>query len=332
MIEATPLLEVEGLSVAFKTRGGTILANDSVSISVKAGETLGIVGESGSGKSVFCRAVLGLAKGEVTVQRLAFEGRDLRALSAQEMRDLRGRGIAMVFQNPMSSLDPVWSIGDQLIETVRLHKGLGRQAARSAAVALLDRVGIAAAARRLDDYPHHWSGGMLQRAVIALAIAGEPRLMLADEPTTALDVTIQDQILALLMSLQRETGMAMILVSHDLGVIAETADRVAVMYAGRIVEIAPVRSLFERPLHPYTVGLLNSMVAGAAQSERLQPIQGQPPDLLQLGSGCAFAPRCTIAREICRQSVPRITPLADHDAACPFPMRGVGQNVLEGAR
>lgn len=314
------LLEVDDLSVAFRSGNRRVLANDGVSLRLRQGETLGIVGESGSGKSVFCRAVLGLAKGEVTANRLAFEGRDLRKMSEAERRALRGSGIAMVFQSPMSSLDPVWTIGDQLVETVRLHKHLDRAAARREAAALLDRVGIAAATRRLDDYPHQWSGGMLQRAVIALALAGGPRLMLADEPTTALDVTIQDQILALLMSLQRETGMALILVSHDLSVIAETVDRVAVMYAGRIVETADVRSLFEAPCHPYTAGLFASMVGSVAQGERLRPIPGQPPDLLRLALGCAFRPRCTQAREACGERVPRIDPAESSSAACLYPL------------
>ena len=299
-----------------------MLANDGVSLRLKPGETLGHVGESGSGNSVFCRAVLGLAKGEVTARRLAFEGRDLREMPAAERRGLRGRGIAMVFQSPMNSLDPVWTIGDQLVETVRLHGNFDRAAARREAVALLDRVGIPSAERRLDDYPHQWSGGMLQRAVIALALAGGPRLMLADEPTTALDVTIQDQILALLMSLQRETGMALILVSHDLGVIAETVDRVAVMYAGRIIETADVRPLFEAPRHPYTAGLFESMVGGVAQGERLRPIPGQPPDLQRLPAGCAFHPRCPRAQDACRQDIPRVEVSELHSAACLFPLAG----------
>ena len=321
MKQSDLLLEVDDLTVSFETRRGRVIANDSVSLGLKPGETLGIVGESGSGKSVFCRAVLGLAKGHVSVRRLAFQGQDLVKMPELQRRKLRGRSIAMVFQSPMSSLDPVWTIGDQLIETVRLHRGLDRKAARKVAVGLLDRVGIAAADQRLDDYPHHWSGGMLQRAVIAMALTGEPKLMLADEPTTALDVTIQDQILALLMSLQVETGMALILVSHDLGVIAETADRVAVMYAGRIVETASVQQLFASPVHPYTSGLLSSMVSGVKQGKRLQPISGQPPDLLDLGPGCAFSPRCASAQNICRLEVPRVAPFAAHDAACHFPLQ-----------
>lgn len=237
------LLEIMDLTVAF----GKVLANDGVSLNLSPGETFGIVGESGSGKSVLCRAILGMAKGQVTARRIAFDGLNMSDMTPAERRKLRDSGIAMVFEIPMSSIDPVWNIGDQLVETVRLHKPISRRQARIEAAALLDRVGITSATRRLDDYPHQWSGGMLQRAVIALALAGSPRLILADEPTTALDVTIQDQILALLMSLQRETGMAMIMVSHDLGVIAETVDRVAVMYAGRIVETADVKHLFRAP-------------------------------------------------------------------------------------
>ncbi|MDQ0394816.1 ABC transporter ATP-binding protein [Labrys monachus] len=328
-----PLLEVQDLTVSFATRRGPVLANDGVSLSVMPGETLGIVGESGSGKSVFCRALLRLAKGEVSARRLAFEGRDLLALRESEMRRLRGSGIAMIFQSPMSSLDPVWTIGDQIAETLRLHQRLDRKGARAGAVALLDRVGIPSAQRRVDEYPHQWSGGMLQRAVIALALAGRPRLMLADEPTTALDVTIQDQILSLLLGLQQETGMALILVSHDMGVIAETCDRVAVMYAGRIVETAPVRQIFEAPAHPYTAGLLGSMVSAERATGRLEPITGQPPDLTRLGPGCAFAPRCSRARPACTQGpVPLQALAADHAAACLFPFAAGAAPQLEAAR
>ncbi len=330
---ATPLLDVEGLTVSFATMRGRVLANDGVSLTVMPGETVGIVGESGSGKSVFCRALLRLVKGEVAARRLVFDGQDLLALTEARMRRLRGRDIAMIFQSPMSSLDPVWSIGNQIAETLRLHQQLDRKAARAGAIALLDRVGIPSAARRVDEYPHHWSGGMLQRAVIALALAGRPRLMLADEPTTALDVTIQDQILSLLLGLQQETGMALILVSHDMGVIAETCDRVAVMYAGRIVENAPVRRVFEAPAHPYTGGLLASMVSAERAARRLEPIPGQPPDLTRLGSGCAFAPRCAYAEPVCRE---RPIPLQDietrHAAACLFPRPAGAPLQLEEVR
>jgi peptide/nickel transport system ATP-binding protein/oligopeptide transport system ATP-binding protein len=314
----SPLLEIDGLSVRFAQ--GRVLANDDISLTVMPGETLGIVGESGSGKSVLCRAVLRLLGASVTARRLAFQGQDLLALSEREMRRLRGSGISMIFQSPMSSLDPVWSIGDQIIETLRLHRRMNRLEARREAIALLDKVGIPSAARRVDEYAHQWSGGMLQRAVIALALAGKPRLMLADEPTTALDVTIQDQILSLLLSLQAETRMALVLVSHDMGVIAETCDRVAVMYAGRIVETAPVRQVFEVPTHPYTQGLLNSMVHMNGPIQRLSPIPGQPPDLTTLGTGCAFAPRCGRAREDCTQrAIPLASLNAQHKSACLHP-------------
>ena len=316
---ATPLLDISGLTVSFRTAGGRIVANDDLDFSVMPGETVGIVGESGSGKSVFCRAILRLVSAEVTARRMKFENRDILSLSQREMRQLRGRGIAMIFQSPMSSLDPVWTIGDQIGETLRQHERMDRASARKGAIALLDKVGIPSATRRVDEYPHQWSGGMLQRAVIALALAGKPRLMLADEPTTALDVTIQDQILSLLLSLQRETGMAIVLVSHHMGVIAETCDRVAVMYAGRLVETGPVGRIFEAPGHPYTRGLLRSMVSSELPVERLVPIPGQPPDLTRLGSGCAFAPRCDRAEACCRDgTVPLRTIVPHHQAACLF--------------
>ena len=314
-----PLLDVAGLTVSFATKSGRVMANDNLDLSVMAGETVGIVGESGSGKSVFCRAVLRLVRGEISARRMTFAGKDILALSEREMRRLRGPGIAMIFQSPMSSLDPVWTIGDQIGETLRQHERLDRTDARKGAIALLDRVGIPSAAKRVDEYPHQWSGGMLQRAVIALALAGKPRLMLADEPTTALDVTIQDQILSLLLTLQKETGMALVLVSHDMGVIAETCDRVAVMYAGRLVETAPVKRIFDAPAHHYTRGLLRSMVSPERAVERLIPIAGQPPDLTRLGSGCAFAPRCERAENAC---LDRLVPLKamgpQHEAACLF--------------
>jgi oligopeptide/dipeptide ABC transporter ATP-binding protein len=319
MAVSEPLLEVEDLCVRFSTPRGEVLANDRVSLRVMPGETLGIVGESGSGKSVFCRALLRLSGGRVSAGRLRFAGSDLLTLSDAGMQKLRGTGIAMIFQSPMSSLDPVWTIGDQIAETVRLHHRMDRRAARREAVALLDRVGIPSAERRVEEYPHQWSGGMLQRAVIALALAGRPKLMLADEPTTALDVTIQDQILALLMQLQQETGMALVLVSHDMGVIAETADRVAVMYAGRVVERAPVRALFAQPSHPYTNGLLGAMVGHGRAVTRLAAIPGQPPDLTRLGEGCAFAPRCWRAEPVCATgAIPLMATAPEQEAACLF--------------
>jgi len=238
------------------------------------------------------------------------------------MRGVRGHDIAMIFQNPMTSLNPVWPIGDQVAEPLRLHRGMGRQQARRTAIELLRRVGIPAPEKRIDDYPHQWSGGMMQRAVIAMALAGAPRLMLADEPTTALDVTIQDQILALLLELQRETGMALVLVSHDMGIIAETADRVAVMYAGRIVELAPTAAIFEAPAHPYTQGLLRSIPRLEGRSAALAAIPGQPPDLARLPMGCAFAERCPLATAECRRAPIALRQVGpDHLAACLYPER-----------
>jgi oligopeptide/dipeptide ABC transporter ATP-binding protein len=317
----SPLLDVVELTVAFGSGRGSVIANDRVSLSVAAGETLGIVGESGSGKSVFCRSLLRLLPtppARISARRFSFRGQELLELSERDMRRVRGQGIAMIFQNPMSSLNPVWNIGDQIGEVLRLYKHIDRRAARRGAIALLDKVGIPSAARRVNDYPFQWSGGMLQRAMIAMALAGEPKMMLADEPTTALDVTIQDQILSLLVDLQRETGMALILVSHDMGIIAETCDRVAVMYAGRIVELASTREIFNRPTHPYTIGLMRSVVPLDRLVDRLPSIPGQPPDLTLLGAGCAFAERCSLVRNDCRKgTIPFEAVAPDHFAACP---------------
>jgi oligopeptide/dipeptide ABC transporter ATP-binding protein len=320
-----PLLRIAELTVEFKTRAGPIRANDKVSLDIRPGETLGIVGESGSGKSVLCRAILRLLPSppaRVSAKSLLFAGRDLMRLDDAAMRGVRGHDIAMIFQNPMTSLNPVWPIGDQVAEPLRLHRGMGRQQARRTTIDLLRRVGIPAPEKRVDDYPHQWSGGMMQRAVIAMALAGAPRLMLADEPTTALDVTIQDQILALLLELQRETGMALVLVSHDMGIIAETADRVAVMYAGRIVELAPTAAIFDAPAHPYTQGLLRSIPRLEGRSTALAAIPGQPPDLARLPVGCAFAERCPLATADCRSGPIALRPVAPgHMAACLYPER-----------
>ena len=325
MAGAEPLLRIAELTVEFKTRAGPIRANDKVSLDIRPGETLGIVGESGSGKSVLCRAILRLLPSppaKVSAEALLFAGRDLMRLDDLAMRGVRGHDIAMIFQNPMTSLNPVWPIGDQVAEPLRLHRGMGRQEARRTAIDLLRRVGSPAPEKRIDDYPHQWSGGMMQRAVIAMALAGAPRLMLADEPTTALDVTIQDQILALLLELQRETGMALVLVSHDMGIIAETADRVAVMYAGRIVELAPTTAIFEAPGHPYTQGLLRSIPRLEGRSTALAAIPGQPPDLARLPLGCAFAERCPLATAECRRAPITLRQVGpDHLAACLYPDR-----------
>jgi oligopeptide/dipeptide ABC transporter ATP-binding protein len=315
-----PLLAVRDLTIGFPTADGVALAVQDVSLSASAGETLGIVGESGCGKSVSLRALLGLVPepGRVLGGEIAWGGADLLRLDRRAMREVRGREISMIFQDPMESLNPVFSVGDQLVEVLRKRKGLARGAARRRAVELLDRVGIPSAAQRLRDYPHQLSGGMRQRVMIAIAIACEPRLLLADEPTTALDVTIQDQILTLLAELQRETGLAMLLVSHDLGVVAQVADRVAVMYAGRVVETGPVEQVLEAPRHPYTAGLIASAPHGSAGSgARLETIGGSPPSIVDRPAGCAFAPRCGHAVERCAEVDMRLD-AAEHATACPI--------------
>ena len=319
------VLEVSGLVTEFRLAHGTIRANADVFLRVRKGATLGVVGESGSGKSVLCRAILRLIPsppGFVTAGRVLFEGRDLLTLSERQMRRVRGTQIKMVFQNPMTSLNPVWPIGDQITEGLRVHYGLGRAAARRQGIELLRQVGIPSPEARAREYPFQWSGGMLQRAVVAMAMAGEPKLLLADEPTTALDVTIQDQILALLLEIQERTGMAMVLVSHDMAVVAETCDEVAVMYAGQIMETAPTKALFNDPKHPYTVGLMNSIPSVERRDDRLLPIPGQPPDLTRLNPGCPFAARCSHASPDCAE-----TPVALHEvgpahhSACLYPER-----------
>ena len=320
-----PLLRISELTVQFATRAGAIRANDHVSLDIRLGETLGIVGESGSGKSVLCRAILRLLPSppaKVSAKAVMFGGRDLIRVDDKAMRAVRGRDISMIFQNPMTSLNPVWPIGDQVGEPLRVHRGMSGPQARRSAIELLRRVGIPSPEKRIDDYPHQWSGGMMQRAMIAIALAGAPKLMLADEPTTALDVTIQDQILALLLELQRESGMALVLVSHDMGVIAETADRVAVMYAGRIVELAPTVAIFEAPAHPYTQGLLRSIPRLEERRADLAVIPGQPPDLARLPKGCAFAERCPLATAECRSTAVALRENAPgHVAACLYPER-----------
>ena len=322
---AGTVLEVRGLVTEFRLRGATIFANAEVSLAISKGRTLGIVGESGSGKSVLCRSVLRLIPsppGFVTAGEVQFEGRDLLTLDDAEMARVRGTRIRMVFQNPMTSLNPVWPIGDQVTEGLRVHYDMAKREARERGIELLRRVGIPSPERRFDDYPFQWSGGMLQRAVIAMAMAGEPSLLLADEPTTALDVTIQDQILDLLLQIQDRTGMALILVSHDMAVVAETCDTVAVMYAGRIMEIAPTKDLFEAPRHPYTLGLLTSIPSVTGADGRLVPIPGQPPNLAALPRGCPFAPRCRFASPECATTPVELRPVGEERrTACLYPER-----------
>jgi oligopeptide/dipeptide ABC transporter ATP-binding protein len=319
------VLVVRGLTTEFRGRHTRLRANDEIDLVIPRGSTLGIVGESGSGKSVLCRSILRLLPPSADPQvsgAVEYEGRDLLRLGESEMRRLRGTELRMVFQNPMTSLNPVWPIGDQITEGLRVYGGLSAADARARGIELLGRVGIPSPEQRFNEYPFQWSGGMLQRAVIAMAMAGTPKLLFADEPTTALDVTIQDQILALLLELQERTGMTLVLVSHDLAVVAETCDRIAVMYAGRIVETAPTRAIFRAPRHPYTLGLLGSIPQVAAGASRLTPIPGQPPDLAQLGPGCPFAPRCGFASPDCLTTPVRLAPVEpDHQSACLHPDR-----------
>ncbi|MBV9521677.1 MAG: ABC transporter ATP-binding protein [Alphaproteobacteria bacterium] len=314
------LLSVEGLTVAFKTERGEVPAIEEVSFALAPGEILGIVGESGSGKSVTALSIMGLLPrppARVAAGAIRFAGTDLLRLSEREMRRLRGSGIAMIFQEPMTSLNPVFTIGDQLVETLAAHQRLAPRAARERAVAMLAKVGIAAPERRLQDYPHQLSGGMRQRVMIAMALTCNPKLLIADEPTTALDVTIQAQILELLLSLRDELGMAVIIITHNMGVVAETADRVLVMYAGKVVEEAPVDPLFERPAHPYTRGLLASIPSLEDARARLVTIPGALPNPAALPSGCRFAPRCAWCLPACAAAPPALVAVgAGHEAAC----------------
>jgi oligopeptide transport system ATP-binding protein len=316
------LLSVRDLVTVFPSAAGAAVAANGVSFDLRAGETMGLVGESGSGKSVTCRSILRLVPepGQIVAGSVLFRGLDLLTVSRRDLRSLRGAEISMIFQDPMSSLNPVYPVGDQIMEPLRIHRGMARKSARTEAVALLDRVGIPSPRERLESYPHELSGGMRQRVMIAIAISCRPKILLADEPTTALDVTIQDQILSLLLELQVQEGMAILLVSHDLGVIAQTCDRVTVMYAGYVVEQAATAELFDRARHPYTVALLRALPElDSERGTRLLPIRGQPPDLTTLPAGCPFAPRCDHAREACAE-VPMALVGAGpgHLTACPF--------------
>jgi len=314
------LLEVRGLRTTFATDDGTIAAVDGVSFEVEAGRTLAIVGESGCGKSVTALSIMGLLPqpaGRIADGSVRFEGRELVGLPKHELQDLRGNGLAMIFQEPMSSLNPAFTIGEQIAEGLLRHRSLTREQADARALAMLDKVRIPAAAQRFHEHPHKLSGGMRQRAMIAMALACEPRLLIADEPTTALDVTIQAQILDLMQRLQRETGTAIILITHDLGVVAEVADEVVVMYAGRVVERAPVRALFAEPQHPYTVGLLGSIPRLQGEPRRLASIEGQVPDPLHMPAGCRFADRCPFVDAQCRLAPPPLRDLGSgHASAC----------------
>jgi peptide/nickel transport system ATP-binding protein len=313
-----PLLDVRGLTVEFPTRRGTLTAVRDVTFAIAPGEVLGVVGESGAGKSLTGSAIIGLIDppGRIAAGEVRLGGRRIDNLPYEAMRRLRGREIGAVFQDPLTSLNPLYTIGRQLVETIRTHLPLTEASARKRAIALLEEVGIPAAERRIEHYPHQFSGGMRQRVVIALALAANPRLIVADEPTTALDVSIQSQIIQLLKRLTREHGTAVMLVTHDLGVIAETADRVAVMYAGRIVEIGPVGDVIHRARHPYTVGLMGSIPSIVEERERLAQIDGTMPRLTAIPSGCAFHPRCPRVTERCRTDRPELAPAGRTDAAC----------------
>ncbi|MEW6582045.1 MAG: ABC transporter ATP-binding protein [Actinomycetota bacterium] len=318
---AHPLLQVRDLRVRFATDDGVVEAVDGVDVAVERGETLAIVGESGSGKTVTALAVMRLVPqppGRIAGGRVLLDGTDLLALPEARMRAVRGNDVAMIFQDPMTALNPVFTIGYQLREPLRLHQGLGREPANRRAAELLRRVGIADGARRLGDYPHQFSGGQRQRIMIAMALACSPSLLIADEPTTALDVTVQAQILDLMRELQRDVGAGILLITHDLGVVARVADRVAVMYAGRIVEEGPAEAIFHAPAHPYTVGLLDSIPRlDAERGERLVPIPGSPPSLIAKPPGCAFHPRCRLRREGCDSVVPPLREVSPgHAAAC----------------
>jgi len=312
------LLEVKNLVVEFPNRRGTLRALDDISFSIAPGEILGVVGESGAGKSLTGAAIIGLLEppGRVAGGQILLEGRRIDNLPAPQMRPIRGRQIGAIFQDPLTSLNPLYSIGRQLVETIRTHLPMSAGAARQRAIELLRDTGIPAAEQRIDHYPHQFSGGMRQRVVIALALAAEPRLIVADEPTTALDVSIQAQIIGLLKRVCRERGAAVMLITHDMGVIAETCDRVAVMYAGRIAEIGPVREVIHRPAHPYTAGLMASIPDMEQEREQLEQIDGAMPRLNAIPRGCAFHPRCPRAFDRCRAERPELMPAGATQAAC----------------
>lgn len=312
------LLSVSGLAVQFPTRRGTLTAIKDITFEVQPGEILGMVGESGAGKSMTGAAIIGLLEppGRISAGEIQLEGERIDNLSPAQMRRIRGRRIGAIFQDPLTSLNPVLTVGEQLIETIRTHLGLDQKAARGRAIEWLARVGIPAPEKRIDTYPHQYSGGMRQRVVIALALCTEPRLIIADEPTTALDVSVQAQIIALLRQLARETGAAVILVTHDMGVIAETADRVAVMYAGRIIEIGLVADVIASPAHPYTAGLMASIPRLGPRPGRLPQIDGAMPRLNARPPGCAFSPRCPRAFSPCTVTRPELLPQGTSAVAC----------------
>jgi oligopeptide/dipeptide ABC transporter ATP-binding protein len=318
-VSAEPLLRVRDLQTHFFGDAGVVRAVDGVSFDVHAGQTLAVVGESGSGKSVTALSILRLVPqppGRIVGGSIVFRGRNLLEASEREMRGIRGKEISMIFQEPMTSLNPVFTCGEQIIETLVLHEHISRQAARGRAIEMLELVGIPLPAQRIDEYPHQMSGGMRQRVMIAMALACHPSVLIADEPTTALDVTIQAQILELLRRLQRDMGMAVVLITHDLGVVAETADHVAVMYAGRVVEYCDVRSAFRKPLHPYTAGLQASLPRLGAVQDRLRVIPGTVPNPAKFPIGCRFHPRCPVAQNRCLEDPDLLEIEAGHLSRC----------------
>jgi len=311
------LLEIKGLSTVFHTELGLARAVDNISLSVEPGKVLGVVGESGCGKSITSLSILRLVPppGEIVSGEIVFDGQNLLSLSEANMRSIRGNKIALIPQDPMTSLNPVYTVGDQIIEAIELHQRVDRKQARARAIEALEKVRIPQAAARIDEYPHQFSGGMRQRVMIAMALSCNPQLLIADEPTTALDVTVQAQILDLLRDIQKEQNMSIILITHDLGVVAEMCDYVAVMYAGSVVERASVKELFASPKHPYTVGLLQSVPRPG--STRLQPIEGQPPSLISLPAGCRFASRCPLVEDRCLAAIPELEEkCAGHQVRC----------------
>ncbi|MFC7219998.1 ABC transporter ATP-binding protein [Streptomyces polyrhachis] len=340
--KGTPLLDVRDLQVEFRTREGIAKAVNGVTYSVDAGETLAVLGESGSGKSVTAQAIMGILDtppAAVTGGEILFQGRDLLTMGAEERRKIRGSKIAMIFQDALSSLNPVLSVGYQLGEMFVVHRGMSRKDAKAKAVELMERVKIPAAKERVGDYPHQFSGGMRQRIMIAMALALDPELIIADEPTTALDVTVQAQVMDLLAELQSESRMGLILITHDLGVVADVADRIAVMYAGRIVEKADVHEIYRAPAHPYTRGLLASIPRLDQKGQELYAIKGLPPNLLHLPSGCAFHPRCPQVQEVCLTDRPPLYEVTDdagrpveprRESACHFWKETLEMSLREG--
>jgi oligopeptide/dipeptide ABC transporter ATP-binding protein len=328
-----PLLDIRGLRVSFATEAGPVPAVRGVDLALAGGETLALVGESGCGKSVTALSILRLIPtppGSLDAGEILLSGENLLAASEARLREIRGNDVAMVFQEPMTSLNPVLRVGEQVAEAIELHQDVSHEVARARTIEAFVRVGIPAPEQRVDEYPHQLSGGMRQRVMIAMALACNPKLLIADEPTTALDVTIQAQILELIAKLQREFGMAVLLITHDLGVVAETARRVAVMYAGRIVEEADVIPLFERPRHPYTAGLLRSRPRLDVAGGKLVPIEGSVPDALHQPSGCAFHPRCPLAEERCKREEPPLTHDGTHRFACWVTSEQPGLDLLKG--